>query len=289
MCKIAALALAILAFTVDSNQWAVAQTVSGPPASATTTHPQAARAPRAQAAQAPSGHTITPQVATQRIAPRSVAKPVSRPSASEGTALVPVTSRPVEGRSAAARGRDAMRYAAHAHPGLGDSDFASSSAEAFGMCGQMRMPAAALREISRGFRRGHTGIDLMAPHGSPAHAAAAGSVLYAGWYYAYGNIVDIRHAHGVVTRYAHLFAIAPDIIPGVTVLAGDEIGKVGATGRASGPHIHFEVRLGGRPVDPGPYLALTSCPTPGSRPEILEAYDGARSTRATQRPRQPAQ
>lgn len=158
-----------------------------------------------------------------------------------------------------------------------------------GYCGQMLMPAAALREVSRGFHAGHAGIDLMAPHGSPIRAAAAGSVIYAGWYYAYGNIVDIRHSDGVVTRYAHMSAFAPGIGPGTAVNSGDEIGKVGATGRATGPHIHFEVRLGGRAVDPRPYLALASCDGASPREEILEAYADERPTthrRATPRARQ---
>lgn len=151
-----------------------------------------------------------------------------------------------------------------------------------GYCGQMLMPAVALREISRGFRAGHAGIDLMAAHGSPIRAAASGSVIYAGWYFAYGNIVDIRHTDGVVTRYAHMSAFGPGIGAGAEVRAGDVIGNVGATGRATGPHIHFEVRLNGRAVDPRPYLALASCDGTSPREEILEAYADERP-RATQR------
>ena len=63
----------------------------------------------------------------------------------------------------------------------------------------MLMPPEQLHEISRGFGHGHTGIDLMAPYGSPIRAAAGGTVVYAGWYFAYGKIVDIRHADGLVT------------------------------------------------------------------------------------------
>ena len=71
-------------------------------------------------------------------------------------------------------------------------------------CPGMIMPPAQLREISRGFGHGHTGIDLMAPYGSPIRAAAGGVVVFAGWYFAYGKIVDIRHADGLITRYAHM-------------------------------------------------------------------------------------
>ncbi len=130
---------------------------------------------------------------------------------------------------------------------------------AFAFCGHMEMPPEQLREISRGFSRYHSGIDLMAPMGSPIRAAAGGTVLYAGWYFAYGNIVDIQHADGVVTRYAHMSAFAPGIRAGTPIAAGGIIGAVGATGRAHGSHVHFEVRINGRPVNPKPYLGLASC------------------------------
>jgi murein DD-endopeptidase MepM/ murein hydrolase activator NlpD len=169
------------------------------------------------------------------------------------------------------------------HPGLAGPGPGDSAAEAMALCANMLMPAVHLREISRGFSRGHVGIDLMAPHGSPIHAAAAGTVLYAGWYYAYGNIVDIRHSDGVVTRYAHMSAFGPGIRSGTAVLAGDAIGKVGATGRASGPHVHFEVRVDGRAIDPKPYLGLASCDGASPRDEILEAYADERQVPATTR------
>ena len=135
-------------------------------------------------------------------------------------------------------------------------------------CSGMLMPPEHLSYVSRGFGHGHTGVDLMAPLGSPIRAAAGGTVIYAGWYFAYGNIVDIRHADGLITRYAHMAAFAPGIAPGATVAAGAVIGQVGMTGRAHGPHVHFEVRVDGRAVDPKPYLALAPCPR--SAPEPLE-------------------
>ena len=135
-------------------------------------------------------------------------------------------------------------------------------------CAGMLMPPEHLREISRGFGHGHTGIDLMAPYGTPIRAAAGGTVIYTGWYFAYGNIVDIRHADGLITRYAHMSAFAPGIAPGTPVAAGAIIGNVGTTGRAHGPHVHFEVRIAGHPVDPKPWLALAPCLEPG--PEPLE-------------------
>jgi hypothetical protein len=124
----------------------------------------------------------------------------------------------------------------------------------------MVMPAVQLRVMSRGFSKYHSGVDLMAPYGSPIRAAAGGTVLFAGWYYAYGKIVDIQHADGIITRYAHMSEFAPQIVPGTPVSLGQVIGKVGTTGRAHGAHVHFEVRIGGHAVDPKPYLGLAACP-----------------------------
>src|SRR3984957_10490109 len=118
-------------------------------------------------------------------------------------------------------------------------------AQAADFCGSMVMPAGALGSISRGFSSYHSGIDLAAPLGSTIRAAAAGTVIYAGWFSGYGNMVDIRHADGVVTRYAHMSAFVPDLGYGTAVKAGQVIGLVGQTGHATGNHIHFEVRIGG--------------------------------------------
>jgi hypothetical protein len=139
----------------------------------------------------------------------------------------------------------------------------------------MVMPAVQLRVISRGFSEYHSGVDLMAPYGSPIRAAAGGTVLYAGWYYAYGKIVDIQHADGIITRYAHMSEFAPQIEPGAPVSVGQIIGKIGTTGRAHGAHVHFEVRVGGHAVDPKPYLGLTACPVapPLAPIEEARAYD----------------
>jgi murein DD-endopeptidase MepM/ murein hydrolase activator NlpD len=138
-------------------------------------------------------------------------------------------------------------------------------------CGQMLMPAVQLRELSRGFSQHHSGVDLMATYGTPIRAAAGGTVVYAGWYYAYGNIVDIQHADAVLTRYAHMSAFAPGIAHGAPVSAGQIIGQVGATGNAHGAHVHFEVRIDGHAVDPKPYLGLAACPAMPLRDPVEEA------------------
>lgn len=100
--------------------------------------------------------------------------------------------------------------------------------------------------------RMHEGIDVAAPAGAPVRAAAAGQVLYAGWMGGYGNLVVLDHGGGLATAYAHLSSIA--VSEGATVAQGQVIGAVGSTGHSFGPHLHFEVRVGGTPVDPLGYL-----------------------------------
>jgi len=131
-------------------------------------------------------------------------------------------------------------------------------------CGSMLMPAASLKQFSRGFSAHHSGVDLTAPYGSPVRAAAPGTVIFASRYFGYGNMIDIRLADGSVTRYGHLSAYAKGLKPGTEVALGQEIGKIGTSGMAHGAHLHFEVRINGRAVDPAPYLALANCPTGGA-------------------------
>jgi hypothetical protein len=96
----------------------------------------------------------------------------------------------------------------------------------------------------------HEGIDWAAPTGTPVVAAGAGTIARANVSDSYGNIVYIDHGGGMESRYAHLDAFAPGIAVGVTVTQGQLIGYIGTTGRSTGPHLHFEVRIGGAPVDP---------------------------------------
>ncbi|HEX9937351.1 MAG TPA: M23 family metallopeptidase [Longimicrobium sp.] len=96
----------------------------------------------------------------------------------------------------------------------------------------------------------HLGVDLGAAHGTPVRAAGDGSVSWASPKGGYGNLVEISHPNGYATRYGHLSAIAPGLRVGTPVRQGDLIGYVGATGLATGPHLHYEVRRKGVPVDP---------------------------------------
>ena len=101
-------------------------------------------------------------------------------------------------------------------------------------------------------RKMHTGIDISAGMGVPIRAASAGTVVSAGWRGGYGKCVVISHAGGLATLYAHQSEILAAV--GERVKRGDVIGKVGSTGYSTGPHLHFEVRVNGSPVDPLGYL-----------------------------------
>ncbi len=98
--------------------------------------------------------------------------------------------------------------------------------------------------------RAHEGIDYGAPAGAPVEATASGVVTRAGWMGAYGRLVELRHPGEIRTRYAHLSSIPDDVQPGAHVDQGQIIGRVGSSGLATGPHLHYEFLLNGRHRDP---------------------------------------
>jgi hypothetical protein len=104
----------------------------------------------------------------------------------------------------------------------------------------------------RGSARFHAGVDVAAPTGTPIYAAASGRVLRAEWSSGYGNLVEIDHGFGITTRYGHNSAFV--VATGDTVRAGQLIAKMGSTGRSTGPHCHFELRIDGTAHDPMKYL-----------------------------------
>jgi len=99
-----------------------------------------------------------------------------------------------------------------------------------------------------GNREFHEGVDLLAPEDAPILAVGTGRVVFSGKYRGYGNIVVIRHAQGITSHYAHCKILT--VKAGYYVKGGQVIGAVGRTGRATGYHLHFEIRRNGRPVDP---------------------------------------
>jgi murein DD-endopeptidase MepM/ murein hydrolase activator NlpD len=98
----------------------------------------------------------------------------------------------------------------------------------------------------------HSGQDIEAPWGAPVIAGASGKVIFVGWQNGYGQLVVVDHGGGLTTRYGHLSQI--DVELDQVVSRGELLGKVGSTGRSTGPHLHYEVRINDEPVDPLPYL-----------------------------------
>jgi len=111
----------------------------------------------------------------------------------------------------------------------------------------------------------HPGLDFRGPWGSPIYAAAHGRVSFAGQRNGYGNCIEVDHGNGLITRYAHMSAFRAHL--GQVVNGGDVIGAIGSTGRSTGPHLHFEVRINDRPVNPRPFLE--------ARTHVLEKDLGA--------------
>lgn len=120
--------------------------------------------------------------------------------------------------------------------------------------------AAPMETSSYGYRRDpfngraafHAGMDFPGRYGQPILAAAKGKVVYVGQRQGYGNVVEIEHGNGLMTRYAHLSGYSARA--GQTVSRGDTIGRMGSTGRSTGTHLHFEVRLNGQPINPRHFL-----------------------------------
>jgi murein DD-endopeptidase MepM/ murein hydrolase activator NlpD len=101
-----------------------------------------------------------------------------------------------------------------------------------------------------GYTKMHTGVDWAAPLGTPIYAAGNGEIEKAGWESGYGKYIRIKHAYGYETAYGHMTAFARGIEPGVKVHQGQLIGYVGSTGQSTGPHVHYEIIVNGRMVDP---------------------------------------
>jgi hypothetical protein len=108
------------------------------------------------------------------------------------------------------------------------------------------------RDPFTGTIRMHNGIDISNRIGTPVYASANGVVIFAGVESGYGNVITINHGYGITTKYAHLNEIV--VREGDAVKRGDKIGTVGVTGRSTGPHLHYEVRINGMPIDPKTYI-----------------------------------
>lgn len=120
--------------------------------------------------------------------------------------------------------------------------------------GYLAMPVHGRLTSRFGYRWGrmHEGLDLAAPTGTPVHAAGGGVVAFAGWKNGYGKTVIINHGNGYTTLYGHNSKFF--VSAGQKVASGQRIANVGSTGRSTGPHLHFEVHIGGKVVNPAKYL-----------------------------------
>lgn len=153
-------------------------------------------------------------------APDPTALRIARAADAEGRPVSVVALRPPQAVAIASRGRGkgvSSGFGYRIHPILGNLRF-------------------------------HAGIDIARPAGTRVIASSDGRVVQAGWASGYGLLVTIDHGRGLQTRYAHLSSLG--VIPGQQVRRGDVLGSVGSTGRSTGPHLHYELRLNGQPVSP---------------------------------------
>ena len=151
-----------------------------------------------------------------------------------------------------------------------------------GLAGIPQVLPASLEFISSGFGYRsdpftgegafHAGLDFKGPYGAPIYAAAKGTVSFVGQKQGYGNCIEVDHGNGLMTRYAHMSAFRTAV--GQPVKAGDVIGAIGNSGRSTGPHLHFEVRVDDRAMNPRPFLEAA--------PHVLEEARSGQSVRRGQ-------
>jgi murein DD-endopeptidase MepM/ murein hydrolase activator NlpD len=127
-----------------------------------------------------------------------------------------------------------------------------SGSMAYPINAQVTSPFGWRRHPIFGVRKFHTGVDLAGPNHAAIRAADSGSVLYTGWYGGYGKVVIVSHGNGMATLYAHMSRTAVEA--GQNVSRGDVVGYEGTTGFSTGPHLHFEVRVNGKPNNPLEFL-----------------------------------
>ena len=180
----------------------------------------------------------TNEAATQAAAALRVRERASRSRVRPPAVVASAAARAAAARSAAARAAAARAAATPARP----------AAKAYVRPGIGRLTS----RFGQRWGRLHAGIDLASGIGSPVRAVAAGRVLSAGEERGYGRCVRVQHPDGTVSLYGHMSAIL--VRAGQPVNPGSTIGREGNTGHSTGPHLHFEVRVAGKPVDPIPWL-----------------------------------
>lgn len=125
----------------------------------------------------------------------------------------------------------------------------------------------------RGRRKNHKGLDIRGPVGTPIYATADGFVKISKWYGSYGKFIEIDHGNGITTRYGHMSSL--NVPANIRVKKGDIIGLMGSTGRSTGSHLHYEVRIAGEPVNPLSFMAQNSNPAKfAENSKIAQAQGG---------------
>jgi len=159
------------------------------------------------------------------------------------------------------------------------SGFATTAAGSVSIPSRMPLESAALTSSYGmrnhpvlGGRRQHKGVDLAQPTGTPVYATADGTVSKAEWFSSYGLYISLEHGAAIQTRYGHLSRL--NVAAGQMVRKGDLIGYVGSTGRSTGPHLHYEVRIAGTAVNPVPYMQGTVRTAPAAPDGLLAMGDG---------------
>lgn len=155
-------------------------------------------------------------------------------------------------------GNDTLAHRDHVHVSVNGNSAGAAPQQQAGGSGKTVSPmtrytlTARFGQCSARWANCHTGLDFAGPTGTPLLAVADGTVISVGWGGAYGNLTKLDHGGGLQTWYAH--QSATDVQAGQQVTAGQTIGRLGSTGNVTGPHLHFEVRQGGTPTDPAPWL-----------------------------------
>jgi hypothetical protein len=194
------------------------------------------------------------------VAPPESSQPILSPDAQKAVAAVAAVApaRHESLASAAAPGAEPAHAAGGAQPWSASAKvvLSQSAPLAFGfpLPGHAVNSRFGLRQLSFEPRaRMHDGVDIAAPVGTQIHAAANGVVTRTGLSSSYGNFVEVAHADGMTTFYAHMSRTA-GLKPGAAVSEGDVLGLVGSTGHSTGPHLHFEVRRAGEPLNPQDFM-----------------------------------
>jgi murein DD-endopeptidase MepM/ murein hydrolase activator NlpD len=124
------------------------------------------------------------------------------------------------------------------------------------------------RAPTRGASRNHKGVDIRGPVGSPIYATADGLVGRAQWVAGYGKFVELEHGNAIQTRYGHMSAL--NVVPGQRIRQGDLIGFMGSTGRSTGSHLHYEVRVAGEAVNPSAFLPAMTVRIAAQNPAVSD-------------------